>query len=48
MPDSTVIKAGGLDNGGAKLNGKIDLELYVKDRVPYIPAAEGAAQQQTM
>ncbi|KAJ6157728.1 hypothetical protein N7470_005320 [Penicillium chermesinum] len=48
MPDSTVIKAGGLDNGAAKLGGKIDLELYVKDRVPYLAAAEGAKQQEAM
>jgi hypothetical protein len=48
MPDMTCVKAGTLDNKGAELNGKIDVELYVKDRTGYLSAVDGAKQAQTM
>ncbi|CAI7677845.1 unnamed protein product [Penicillium pancosmium] len=48
MPDMTCVKAGTLDNKGTELNGKIDVELYVKDRTGYLSAVEGAKQAQTM
>ena len=48
MPDKACVKAGHLADGGASLGGKIDVELYVKDRVAYLPAVEGAKQEQTM
>lgn len=46
MPDKTIIKAGGLDGGEAALKNKVDVEFYVKDRVPYLAAAGGAKQEQ--
>ncbi|OJJ01763.1 hypothetical protein ASPVEDRAFT_28408 [Aspergillus versicolor CBS 583.65] len=46
MPDKTVIKAGGLDGGEAALKNKVDVEFYVKDRVPYLAAAGDAKQEQ--
>lgn len=48
MPDMTCVKAGSLDNKGTELNGKIDVELYVKDRPSYLSPIEGAKQAQTM
>lgn len=47
MPDKMVIKAGTLDSG---LQGRdrVDVELYVKDRVGYVGAVEGARQERTM
>ncbi|KAJ6114599.1 Glutathione-dependent formaldehyde-activating enzyme/centromere protein V [Penicillium sp. IBT 16267x] len=45
MPDMTCVKAGGLDNKEAYLNGKIDIEFYVKDRPSYLAAVEGAKQE---
>ncbi|KAJ5998645.1 Glutathione-dependent formaldehyde-activating enzyme/centromere protein V [Penicillium sp. IBT 35674x] len=45
MPDMTCIKAGGLDNKEAHMNGKIDVEFYVKDRPSYLAAVEGAKQE---
>ncbi|KAL5364780.1 Mss4-like protein [Aspergillus floccosus] len=48
MPDVTCVKAGTLDNGGANLGGKIDVELYVKDRPSYLAAIEGAKQESRM
>lgn len=48
MPDITCVKAGTLDNGGANLGGKIDVELYVKDRPSYLAAVEGAKQESRM
>lgn len=45
LPDMTCIKAGGLDNGGAELKGKIDVEFYVKDRPVYVGAVDGAKQE---
>lgn len=45
MPDVTCIKAGGLDNGGTNLGGKIDVEFYVKDRPSYLAGVEGAKQE---
>lgn len=44
MADKTVIKAGTLDGGEASLGNNVDVEFYVKDRVPYAQAAEGAQQ----
>ena len=46
MPGTTCIKAGGLDKGAANLNNKVGVEFYVKDRVSYLPATEGAKQEQ--
>lgn len=46
MPDKTIIKAGGLDGGEAALKNKVDVEFYVKDRVPYLAAAGDAKQEQ--
>lgn len=48
MPDMTCVKAGTLDNNGAHLNSKIDVELYSKDRPSYLSAVAGAKQAQTM
>lgn len=48
MEGKVCIKAGGLDDGGASLGNKIMVELYVKDRVEYLGAVEGAAQNETM
>lgn len=45
MPDATCVKAGGLDNGAAALNGVINVEFYCKDRVQYLSAVEGAKQE---
>jgi hypothetical protein len=45
MPDMTCIKGGSLDNGGANLGGKIDVEFYVKDRPSYMIAVDGAKQE---
>lgn len=44
MADKTVIKAGTLDGGDANLGNKVDVEFYVKDRVSYLGAVEGAQQ----
>ncbi|KAF7714222.1 Uncharacterized protein PECH_002231 [Penicillium ucsense] len=46
MPDNTIIKAGTLDGGAANLNGKVDVEFYVKDRPSYLGAVAGAKQEQ--
>lgn len=48
MADKTIIKAGTLDNGETALRGRVDVEFYVKDRVGYVPAIEGAKQERTM
>ncbi|KAF5127346.1 hypothetical protein E5D57_008276 [Metarhizium anisopliae] len=45
MPDKTLVKAGTLDKGAASLGGKIDIELYTKDRVGYVTAMRGAKQE---
>lgn len=42
------MKAGGLDDGAASLNGKVDVELYCKDRVTYLGSVEGAKQERMM
>jgi hypothetical protein len=47
MPEMMFIKAGGLDGGKADL-GTVDVELYVKDRVGFVGAVEGAKQDQKM
>lgn len=46
MPDMACVKAGSLDGGAASLGNKIGVEFYVKDRVAYLPATEGAKQEQ--
>ncbi|KAI5457095.1 Mss4-like protein [Mariannaea sp. PMI_226] len=48
MPGKVCIKAGGLDNGAASLDNKINVELYCKDRVAYLAPIEGATQNPTM
>ncbi|OQE29944.1 hypothetical protein PENSTE_c002G00686 [Penicillium steckii] len=48
MPEMSCVKAGTLDDGGANLKGKIDVELYAKDRPSYLSPVEGAKQAQTM
>jgi hypothetical protein len=45
MPGVIVIKAGGLDDQKASLGGKVDVEFYCKDRVPYLAAQVGAKQE---
>lgn len=45
MDDKTVIKAGTLDHGEANLREKVNLEFYVKDRVPYLGAVPDAKQE---
>ncbi|KAI1024490.1 hypothetical protein LB503_007435 [Fusarium chuoi] len=45
MPGNIIIKAGGLDNGKANLDNKINVEFYCRDRVSYLQAAEGAKQE---
>jgi len=45
MPDMTCVKAGGLDGGKAGLDGKIGIEFYTKDRVPFAAPVEGAKQE---
>lgn len=44
MPEVTIIKAGILDGGAASLDGKIDVEFYVKDRPSYQQAIRDAKQ----
>lgn len=45
MPGKLIIKAGGLDEGKASLDGKPGVEFYTRDRVSYLHAAEGAKQE---
>ncbi|KAJ5289131.1 Glutathione-dependent formaldehyde-activating enzyme/centromere protein V [Penicillium angulare] len=45
MPDMTCLKAGGLDNKETNMNGKVDIEFYVKDRPTYLASVEGAKQE---
>lgn len=45
MADKTVLKAGTLDQGAAALRGAVDIEFYIKDRVPYLAAVDGAKQE---
>jgi hypothetical protein len=45
MPDMTCVKAGGLDGGAAALDGKVGIEFYTKDRMPFVAAVEGAKQE---
>lgn len=45
MSDMTCVKAGSLDGGAANMNGKVDIEFYVKDRPSYCVAVEGAKQE---
>ncbi|KAI8287665.1 hypothetical protein K4K60_012233 [Colletotrichum sp. SAR11_57] len=45
MPDVTCIKAGGLDDGKASLEGKPAVEFYCKDRVSYLTGVNGADQK---
>ncbi|KAE9376317.1 hypothetical protein N431DRAFT_367329 [Stipitochalara longipes BDJ] len=47
MPTMMFIKAGGLDGGKTDL-GHVDVELYVKDRVGFLGAVEGAKQDPKM
>jgi hypothetical protein len=42
MPDVTCVKAGGLDGGATALGGKVGVEFYTKDRLPFVAAVEGA------
>ncbi|KAF9893976.1 hypothetical protein FE257_008947 [Aspergillus nanangensis] len=46
MPGMTCVKAGGLDVVEASLGGKVDIEMFVKDRPSYLAAIEGAKQEQ--
>ncbi|KAJ5970673.1 uncharacterized protein N7479_000591 [Penicillium vulpinum] len=48
MPDMTCIKAGTLDGGEANLKGNVEVEFYVKDRLTYLAAVEGAKQEQLL
>lgn len=48
MPDITTIKAGTLNNGENGLRGRVDVEVYVKDRVGFVSGVEGARQERTM
>ncbi|KAF6806880.1 glutathione-dependent formaldehyde-activating enzyme [Colletotrichum sojae] len=45
MPEVTCIKAGGLDEGKAGLDGKPAVEFYCKDRVAYLGDVKGADQK---
>lgn len=45
MPDVTCVKAGGLDEGKASLEGKVTVEFYCKDRVSYLTDVNGADQK---
>lgn len=45
MPGKLIIKAGGLDEGKAHLEGKPGVEFYTRDRVSYLSAVEGAKQE---
>ncbi|KDN67153.1 putative glutathione-dependent formaldehyde-activating enzyme [Colletotrichum sublineola] len=45
MPDVTCIKAGGLDDGKASLDGKPAVEFYCKDRVSYLTDVKSAEQK---
>jgi len=45
MPELTCIKAGGLDGGKTDLGGKVAVEFYTKDRVPFAKEVEGAKQE---
>ncbi|KAF7556179.1 hypothetical protein G7Z17_g1581 [Cylindrodendrum hubeiense] len=44
MAGQVIIKAGGLDEGMASLDGKIDVEFYARDRVAYLSEIAGAKQ----
>ncbi|PHH86577.1 hypothetical protein CDD83_10037 [Cordyceps sp. RAO-2017] len=45
LPDKTVVKAGSLDAGAARLDGAVAVEFYTKDRVPYLRACDDAKQE---
>jgi hypothetical protein len=45
IPGKVIIKAGGLDEGRQKLDGKVAVEFYCRDRVPYIGAVADAKQE---
>ncbi|KAL0937459.1 DUF636 domain protein [Colletotrichum truncatum] len=45
MPDVTCIKAGGLDDGQASLDGKLSVEFYCKSRVSYLTGVKDAEQK---
>ncbi|GJD05452.1 glutathione-dependent formaldehyde-activating enzyme [Colletotrichum higginsianum] len=45
MADVTCIKAGGLDEGKASLEGKPAVEFYCKDRLSYLVDVKGADQK---
>jgi hypothetical protein len=47
MPEMMFVEAGGLDGGKEDL-GKVDVELFVKDRVGFLSAREGAMQDLKM
>ncbi|CAF9911512.1 MAG: hypothetical protein HETSPECPRED_000356 [Heterodermia speciosa] len=44
MPDATIVKSGTIDDKAVR-EGKIGIEFYTKDRVPYSGAVEGAEQK---
>lgn len=44
----TCVKAGGLDGGMNKLDDKIGVEFYVKDRMPYLNPVHDAKQEKFM
>lgn len=48
MPDMMYVKAGGLDDGAANLNGTVGTELYCKDRVSYLKSIQGAKQERAL
>jgi hypothetical protein len=45
MEGKIIIKAGGLDEGKANLDNKIDVEFYTRDRVSFLKETEGAKQE---
>ncbi|RDA90110.1 hypothetical protein CP533_2586 [Ophiocordyceps camponoti-saundersi (nom. inval.)] len=45
LPDYTCIKAGSLHGRAAGLDGKVDFELYAKQRVDYLRPCSGARQE---
>ncbi|TDZ20991.1 hypothetical protein Cob_v005836 [Colletotrichum orbiculare MAFF 240422] len=45
MPDVYCVKAGGIDDGKAALEGKVAVEFYCKDRVGYLTGVISADQK---
>lgn len=47
MPDIYIVKAGGVDDLELLHSKKYDVELYTKNRYPFLKPFEGAQQTET-